>query len=41
MPGSAEQAATGPLVVLIPVFNDWGSVALLIPRPEANLQQRG
>ncbi|HEY1206702.1 MAG: glycosyltransferase [Bryobacteraceae bacterium] len=38
-PGSAEQAATGSLVVLMPVFNDWESVALLIPRLDATLRQ--
>jgi hypothetical protein len=38
MPGSAEQAATGSLVVPMPV-NDWESVALLIPRLDATLRQ--
>jgi polyisoprenyl-phosphate glycosyltransferase len=29
----------GPLVVLMPVFNDWDSVALLIPRLDATLRE--
>lgn len=34
-----QSGATGSLVVLMPVFNDWESVALLIPRLDATLQQ--
>ncbi len=34
-----QSDTTGSLVVLMPVFNDWESVALLIPRLEATLRQ--
>ncbi len=39
--GASGGDATGALVVLMPVFNDWESVALLIPRLDATLRQCG